>query len=443
MKLRLRVVCFGLLLSILLSLLLAYVVVQRLRFDHHSNANSHDSPPSRLQSVLPPNQVLAKDMKDASIFSAYYEERPSMLGPSVVVIGYQDKTFNRSLYCFLVFPNGSAVCSPAETRVIDECNRFVKKGYMTEVFYICRLKASGGNSAAVPATIALSQDNSCSLKTPPLSVSAPQNYSSVSSPPRAFGVCLQTPLFKLSSLQVLVDFIEMNRLLGAEMFTMYAVNIGTSLDSKLLTQLKQAYAEEGILEVVELNGVFKRESPLHYYGELLAINDCLYRNMHQSRYLVFQDLDEIIVPRKHTTWQEAIEEMDPTGRKSGYVFKNMYFVLSESHVLERYVHGQQQCKEMRMPLYLKSLNRVKCDYRHFDRSKYIVRPKLIQDLDIHGICTPVKGYWQYYVPGEIGGNFHYRLVIDDSCKSPVSELDLKMANYSTALLSAVGRRICH
>ena len=374
------------------------------------------------------------------VMSAYFEERPSMMGPSVVVIGYQDKTYNETLHCFTAFPDKSVGCSPVETRVVNGCNRFAKTGYMTEMYYICKLRSERG--AAVPEAVSLSQDSACSLLiTASLSVSSHEEDNGTSVP-HSFGVCLQTPIFKLNSFQVVVDFIEMNRLLGAETFTIYVVNVGTSVDGKLVTKLKQAYAEEDILEVVELEGTFKQESPLHYYGELLAIHDCLYRNMYKSRYLVFEDLDEIIVPRKHPSWLEAIKEMDPNQSKSGYVFKNMYLVPTKLATLSWYTHAHPPCKQMKLPLYVRNLDRAICDYPHFRRSKYIVRPRLIQDLDIHGICTPVEGYWQHYVPGDLGGNFHYRFKTDSTCRSPATELDLKMLNYLSALLNAVGEKIC-
>lgn len=36
---------------------------------------------------------------------------------------------------------------------------------------------------------------------------------------------------------------------------------------------------------------------LHYFGQIAALNDCLYRYMYQSRYVALQDIDELILPQ--------------------------------------------------------------------------------------------------------------------------------------------------
>ena len=35
-----------------------------------------------------------------------------------------------------------------------------------------------------------------------------------------------------------------------------------------------------------------------YNGQLVANNDCLYRNMPLSKYTAFHDIDELIIPRQ-------------------------------------------------------------------------------------------------------------------------------------------------
>jgi hypothetical protein len=53
-------------------------------------------------------------------------------------------------------------------------------------------------------------------------------------------------------------------------------------------------------------------SELWDYGSLAALNDCLYRNMNTSGYVLFLDLDEFIVPQKeeHETLLELINYLE-------------------------------------------------------------------------------------------------------------------------------------
>lgn len=38
---------------------------------------------------------------------------------------------------------------------------------------------------------------------------------------------------------------------------------------------------------------------LHYFGQLTTLNECIYRSMERSRYVLLNDIDEIIMPYQH------------------------------------------------------------------------------------------------------------------------------------------------
>ena len=42
--------------------------------------------------------------------------------------------------------------------------------------------------------------------------------------------------------------------------------------------------------------------------ELISLNDCLYRNMYSYEYIALLDIDEVIVPLKHTNWGDMMKE---------------------------------------------------------------------------------------------------------------------------------------
>ena len=37
---------------------------------------------------------------------------------------------------------------------------------------------------------------------------------------------------------------------------------------------------------------------MHYYGQIPALNDCVYRNMYQTQYIALHDIDELILPQQ-------------------------------------------------------------------------------------------------------------------------------------------------
>ena len=89
----------------------------------------------------------------------------------------------------------------------------------------------------------------------------------------------------------------------------------------LLTSCEQLskYSEKGQLLLVKW-----WEIELHYYGELLLMHDCLYRNMYAAKYLVFVDMDELILPIQHNNWTSMMKEIDTSPKIGAFVFLNTY-----------------------------------------------------------------------------------------------------------------------
>ena len=104
----------------------------------------------------------------------------------------------------------------------------------------------------------------------------------------------------------------MNRLLGAQHFTLYNYSMGAALLPYI-----RSYQAEGLVDLVPW-GVPVRvdvwppdpltEPEVHYFAQLGALNDCLYRNMARSRFIVYSDLDEFIAPSPPSlTWMDMLE----------------------------------------------------------------------------------------------------------------------------------------
>lgn len=84
-------------------------------------------------------------------------------------------------------------------------------------------------------------------------------------------------------------------------------NISCSPD---IDRLLQIYSKEGFVEIVSwpidkhLNPsqgwkFSKHGGDLHYFGQLTTLNECIYRSMERSRYVLLNDIDEIIMPYRH------------------------------------------------------------------------------------------------------------------------------------------------
>ncbi|XP_041849967.1 uncharacterized protein LOC121645542 [Melanotaenia boesemani] len=111
--------------------------------------------------------------------------------------------------------------------------------------------------------------------------------------PYNFTVCLST----------MFDFTNVLQLLGVDKVVVYKTNC--SAETQLILDY---YTHKGLLEVIPWSlsrflkvsrGWLPKHDPgeLHYFGQIPALTDCLYRYMYRSKYVAMQDIDELILPQ--------------------------------------------------------------------------------------------------------------------------------------------------
>lgn len=97
----------------------------------------------------------------------------------------------------------------------------------------------------------------------------------------------------------------------------YNTSCGPELD-----RLLQGYIQEGFVEAVpwpidrHLNPsrgwLFSQSGgDVHYFGQLTTLNECVYRSMERSRYVLLNDIDEIIMPYRHDTLNALMDALQP------------------------------------------------------------------------------------------------------------------------------------
>ena len=365
------------------------------------------------------------------IFSAYYNNRKTMYGNSVIILGHQSvKTWKNGIYCKLYYANGDSTCLKriSTVELANTCNKYVHYTTKEAVFHICLLQDD-----YIPSHVSLSVNKDCSRTSDKLIVN------SVRIPPedrKEFGVCIQTPLYGKETVQNVYEFIEIHKILGVDIFTIYS-----QINRKGFTDGLKVYEDENILDYLEWPTTFKRDNILHYYGEVLTIHDCLYRNMYRVKYLALVDLDEVIVPSRYYTWNEMINSLmdSSTILINGFVFNNVNIV--QSKTLDSAVMQRGLCSDIAVPKYLSRLTRYACDYQAPRRSKVIVIPERVTHLDIHAICY-LKDYHKKMVSSDVGMLFHYRNGVPVDCKNRTIISANQMLRYETHLLDNLKNRFC-
>ena len=222
---------------------------------------------------------------------------------------------------------------------------------------------------------------------------------------KKFGICIP-PLFGYIPSTTLVEFIELSRLIGADELIFYAFQTSRNIQHVL-----RHYEKLGMVTVIPWNPPIQSKS-IWYYGQLLAINDCLYRNMNRFKYLSFNDIDEFIVPhgvggKNWTNMVTALNRLTNHDRQKsnhdephcGFIFQSAFF---DPLVNE----GGGTLYNLESDLRSKTFSRV--------RTKVMVQPDKIFELGIHHISRPINiGYKPLYVPVSHGYLHHYRKCTTD------------------------------
>nr|KAG5712761.1 hypothetical protein BaRGS_029816 [Batillaria attramentaria] len=243
----------------------------------------------------------------------------------------------------------------------------------------------------------------------PVIKSPPGGYSS------NFTVCVKPINFYYSRAYELVEFIELNRMLGADKLVFYIFSVGPNAESVL-----RWYETVGIVELVDWklpSHIIVRHWPItkgeteeiHAFGQIGSSNDCLHRHRDVSRYVIAKDLDEFIVPKKHNNWWDMIRHIDnKTGRPiSSYVFRNLFF-RKDWGVNEEDFEGKALAQRY-MSVVLLTDKREPKPLPAKTRSKFIVDPQRVQTLGIHSVWkTRGTGSLVHSVDQEDGLVYHYR-----------------------------------
>ncbi|XKL60306.1 hypothetical protein PGB90_001322 [Kerria lacca] len=201
----------------------------------------------------------------------------------------------------------------------------------------------------------------------------------------------------------LIEYIELNKILGISHFTFYDASTGPNANCIL-----EKYRNEGLISVLPWRLRMKSKIEIRTEGMFAALNDCLYRNMYIFPYVAFIDTDEFIVPRFNFTLMQLIRWLSSrynTSTVSSYSFQNAFFYLQWMD--DPNVEFANDI-EKKLITFRKTRRRIKLN-AHKQRSKYIAKPKNVVEVGNHFV-------WQFFpnqntlnIPPDIAILHHYRV----------------------------------
>ena len=230
-----------------------------------------------------------------------------------------------------------------------------------------------------------------------------------------YGICI-APLFGNIRVDDLVEFLELSQLLGASYFTFYDFEIADNVRKVL-----KYYESKGLVEVLswKLPSYITGED-VHYFGQIFAMQDCLFRSINHLNFVAFNDLDEFIVPLQHENMPSLLHSIHKLNY-CGHCFRSAKFPRVESE--------NEASFRLSTQTVLRRLS--KADMTH---TKCVDDPQRVFEHGVHLIMEPLKGY----KPNDVSWNearvFHYK-----SCQAPCNaaadmEVDTTMQKYGERLI---------
>ncbi|KAF2355657.1 Glycosyltransferase family 92 [Trinorchestia longiramus] len=114
----------------------------------------------------------------------------------------------------------------------------------------------------------------------------------------------------------LIEFVELQKILGVTFFFFYNYSIGMDMDKVL-----QFYVKKGDAKVLPWSLPDNLNAGIHSYGQIASQADC---HLRASRFslVAMLDLDEAFIPKNETNLIEMVKKMD---YYSSYRFRNVFF----------------------------------------------------------------------------------------------------------------------
>ncbi|XP_024080390.1 uncharacterized protein LOC106668281 isoform X2 [Cimex lectularius] len=251
-------------------------------------------------------------------------------------------------------------------------------------------------------------------------------------PPDKIGICVKPLHFAYNQTLQMLEFIELNSLLGMDHITFYNDSISSTTDCIL-----RHYMRLGRVTVLPWKLDMASQREIRTEGLFAALNDCLYRSMYKFSFVALIDLDEIVMPKHNDTIQEFIEWMGTrinTKNTGSFSFQNAFFYLQWPD--DKSLSNDPF--ESSLTTLRKTRRRLKL-HPHKQRSKYICRPEHVIEAGNHFVWEFIPGHGTVNVPSDAAILNHYRVCEfgGDDCVKSVSVVDRTAFRYKEKLVKRV------
>ncbi|KAL4715957.1 hypothetical protein ACJJTC_013257 [Scirpophaga incertulas] len=143
---------------------------------------------------------------------------------------------------------------------------------------------------------------------------------------RNFTICVKDMNFNKDISDNLIEWIEINKIFGVEKIDMYIDKIAKESEDILLHYRDKGYVR---LHKVPIKNKPERSLWQRRRDHIITYNDCLYRNIRESEFIIPLDIDEILLPKIANTLYELVVRLRKVGwdpsQNSAILVRNIFF----------------------------------------------------------------------------------------------------------------------
>lgn len=272
--------------------------------------------PENLYTISTHWHVMRSSNTTFLIYNAYLDDRLGMKDVRIILYA-SDYKIKENFYCQFWNGNHSTSVRVDEFRVLW-FKYWIKSNLYTPMMVTCKIPS---NFEATHVSLVKSPcDEANNLK---------EIISHEQSDKREFLVCVKDLEFDEDKSSMLIEWIEIMRILRVDKISFYVVEIHANMMKVL-----EFYESIGFVEIVnftqpEMLPLKRQNSIQSLMRPIISYNDCLYRHLNLFNFIILLDIDEIIVPFDRTL-NDLISQRYSSDLSAAFSFPIYDFILEDS-----------------------------------------------------------------------------------------------------------------
>ena len=241
---------------------------------------------------------------------------------------------------------------------------------------------------------------------------------------------------------------------GAKLIFIYVYE---SFANTRMRQCIGSYTRLGVIETIPWSLPKHIEGYILTGGQYFTMTECNYRLMYRTKYMIEEDIDELIVPMRADNWSTMINQIDQqvynaSGDQwiASYNFRSRHFPLNWPDTFSQLPNSTQEIlNNLAGGHRFHTLSRMTSEDRLFPwgtRTKVMGRPERIVMWEVHfiydGQVVPV-GMKNHFVNETDGVLHHYRLPVPFPWTKPCNST--RMLHFTDDIITRLNNsvRMCN